>query len=125
MCGLALLGAFVIAGGAAAAVPADRIAIAVPGNVTPTVTYGMTIQGFAYKRAIAYLFVDYAGCARSFAAEHNRASSEARFYSVHGSFSVRSWWNSSSKGMDHACAYLLARHTGKLLAKARVSFQIR
>ena len=125
MFGLALLGVLALVAGAAQARPVDHIAIIVPGNVTPRVVYNVTIRGFARRRAVAYLFVDYLGCARTFSAEHNRAPHESEYYVVRGTFAEVSGWSSSNSGMDHACAYLVATRSGHVLARARVSFEIR
>jgi hypothetical protein len=124
ICAMALLGAFAIAAAAAAA-PTDQISINVPVHVSQRTIYDVTINGFSRKRAVAYLFIDYTGCARTFAAEHKRAPNEADYYSVHGTFTEVSGWKSSSSGSDHACAYLIGRASGKLLAKSRVSFVVR
>lgn len=124
ICAVALLGVLAIAAAAAAA-PTDQISINVPVHVSQRTIYDVTINGFSRKRAIAYLFMDYTGCARTFAAEHKRAPKEADYYSVHGTFTEVSGWKSSSGGSDHACAYLIGRTSGKLLAKARVSFVVR
>lgn len=123
ICAIALVVAISITGAAAAAT-ANTISITVPPLVTHKIVYDLTIQGFSRKRAVAYLFVDYAGCARSFTAEHKRATNESDFYSVRGRFTEVSGWKSSSTGTDHACAYLVGRKSGKLLAKTHVTFQI-
>ena len=83
ICAVALFGVLAIAAAAAAA-PTDQISINVPVHVSQKTIYDVTINGFSRKRAIAYLFMDYTGCARTFAAEHKRAPKEANFYSVHG-----------------------------------------
>ena len=85
ICAVALFGVLAIAAAAAAA-PTDQISINVPVHVSQRTIYDVTINGFSRKRAIAYLFMDYTGCARTFAAEHKRARKEADYYSVHGTF---------------------------------------
>ena len=85
----------------------------------------MTIQGFSRVPAVAYLFVDYSPCARSFAVEHRRAPRESDVYAVRGSFDEISGWRSRSAGTDHACAYLISRRCGVLLASISDTFRIR
>ena len=104
---------------------ANRIAIDAPASAKPRKTYNMTIHGFARRRATAYLFVDYVGCAGSFATERGRAAAASDSYAVRGRFSELSGWKSSTRGADHACAYLVGLRSGAVLATARVSFQVR
>jgi hypothetical protein len=92
-----------------------------------TSSYSVTVRGYSRKRAIAYLFLDYMGCARSVAAEHKRAQQENEaydFYGVNGTFTKVSGWKSPWALTDHACAYLISRASGTLLAAARVSFVV-
>ncbi len=120
---VALLGLLAIASAAVAA-PADQISVTIPAHVSQRTVYNVTLKGFSRRRAIAYLFMDYTGCARTFAAEHKRAPKQADYYSVRGTFAEVSGWKSSSSGADHACAYLISRGSGTLLAKARMSFVV-
>jgi hypothetical protein len=123
ICAVALLGVLAIAGAATAA-PTNRIAIAMPAYVvhSNTTGYAVTLSGYSRRRAVAYLFLDYSGCARTFSAEHKRPLLKARFFSVNGRFTDGSAWTSPYRGSDHACAYLISRASGTLLAKARMSF---
>ncbi len=129
ICAVALAGVLLLAAAAApaaagAASSSDQITVTVPTHVEQRTVYDVTIHGFSSKSAIAYLFVDYAGCARSFVAERSRAPAESDFYAVRGTFAKVSGWKSSSAGSDHACAYLVGKTTGALLAQARVDFDV-
>jgi hypothetical protein len=123
-CLVALLGALWIAPPALGA-RRSRITITVPAQVKKKTVYDVTIQGFARRRAIAYLFLDYNGCAKSFTGERQRAGKAHRKYAVHGTFAKVSGWNSSTAGIDHACAYLIGPRSGKVIASRRVAFRIR
>lgn len=125
ICAAALLGVLAIAGVAEAA-STNRIAITMPAYVVHSKhnSYAVTLSGYSRRRAIAYLFLDYAGCARSFSAERQRARNASEYYGVRGSFRQVTNWKSSSPGIDHACAYLISRASGTLLAKARVAFTV-
>ncbi|MGB9185999.1 MAG: hypothetical protein WCB67_18250 [Solirubrobacteraceae bacterium] len=109
---------------AADAVRPNQITIVAPTSVRSQIVYDVTVQGFARRRASAYLFVDYGGCPASFAAEARRAGHGYDSYPVLGSFAEVSGWKSSSAGTDHACAYLVDR-SGVQLASDRISFPIR
>jgi hypothetical protein len=109
---------------AGAAPTGNQIKIVTPTPVRSQVVYNLTVRGFARRRARAYLFVDYSGCAASFAAEARRAPHSFARYPVLGNFVEVSGWKSSSAGTDHACAYLVAR-SGVQLASDRISFPIR
>lgn len=104
---------------------ANRIAIDAPDGARPHRTYDLTIHGFARRHATAYLFVDYVGCAGSFATERGRAAGASDSYAVRGRFTELSGWKSSTRGVDHACAYLVGTQSGNVVATAHVSFQIR
>lgn len=117
-CGALWLAAF------AFAATKNSIAVSVPKRVKHHAVYDVTISGFARHRDRAYLFIDYAGCAKSFKAEHRRARKESDSYVVKGSFTEVSGWKSSSSGTDHACAYLVTRGSEHVLADARLSFRI-
>lgn len=122
-CAAVVLGTLCL-GGVASASRSERIQISAPSRVKQHQVYDVTIRGFSRHRATAYLFVDYSGCARSFATEKNRASGESDSYSVKGSFAEVSGWKSSSAGVDHACAYLVAG-AGQLLSRAKLAFSVR
>ena len=109
----------------AVAAGANRIAIDAPDGAKQRKTYDVTIHGFARRRASAYLFVDYVGCAGSFATERARAATASDSYAVKGRFTELSGWKSSTRGVDHACAYLVSAQSGNVVATAHVSFQIR
>jgi hypothetical protein len=128
VCLVVIIGALAIAAYASAA-GRNRIHVSVPAHVAQHRVYDVTVTGYARHRARAYLFIDYAGCAKSFAAERRRARVEKAFvglvtYRVHWTFSEVSGWKSSSKGADHACAYLVAHGSGRVLAHDRISFRI-
>jgi hypothetical protein len=122
-CAAAVLGTLCL-GGVASAHRSQHIQISAPSRVKQHQVYDVTIRGFSRRRATAYLFVDYSGCARSLGVEKNRASGESDSYSVKGSFAEVSGWKSSSTGVDHACAYLVAGG-GQLLSRAKVAFTVR
>ena len=103
---------------------ASTIVISLPPSIRRHVVYDITLRGYARPRASASLFVDYAGCAATFAGEERRAPHESDSYQVRGRFTEISGWRSSSAGADHACAYLLTR-SGAPLASARVTFRVR
>ena len=121
--------ALVIAASASAA-QSNRVSIVVPthalvGTKTSPETYEVSVQGFARRAANAYVFIDYAGCAKSFAAEYKRAGKHGRArWPVDGSFQQNSYWGSDFAGVDHACGYLVAKGSGTVLASARVTFRI-
>jgi hypothetical protein len=128
ICAMTVLGVLAIAGAAAAA-PTGWVAVTVPAYVVHSKTnaYNITVRGYSRKAAIAHLFLDYSGCARTFAAEQRRASAESfgsRFYAVRGTFTKVSGWQSPWTGGDHACAYLIGRASGTQLATAHVSFVV-
>ncbi len=85
--------------------------------------YDVTISGFSRRRARAYLFIDYQGCAKSFSVEQSRAVDEADIYSVRGSFADTSGWKSSQLGTDHACAYLVSP-AGSVLAAGQRAYPV-
>ena len=96
-----------------------------PPHATVGTSYNVTVRGFSAKMATAYLFIDYEGCARSFAAEYQRASRElARWRHVKGSFIKVSGWDSNTALTDHACAWLIAKRSKTVLATDRVTFKI-
>lgn len=109
---------------AAAATPGDAIRIAGSGPIARGAVYDLTVSGVAHRRAVAYLFVDYAGCSPTLAAELRRPPHAYDSYAVIGSFAEVSGWKSSSAGIDHACAYLVTRR-GTPLAIAHITFAIR
>ncbi len=123
-CLVALVGALWIAPPALAA-GGNRITITVPAQVKKQTVYDVTIQGFARRPATAYLFLDYSGCAKSFATERRRAGKSRRKYAVKGAFTKVSGWNSSAAGVDHACAYLIGARSRRVMASRRVAFRIR
>jgi hypothetical protein len=130
ICALALVVVSLAVVGVAVASTTNRIGLSVPAYVvhSRTYTYAVTVSGYSRKRAIAYLFLDYSRCARSFAAEHRlvEAKHEAYdYYGVRGKFTEVSNWRSPYGSLtDHACAYLVSRASGALLARAHVSFLI-
>jgi len=103
---------------------ANRIAIDAPDGAKARKPYNITLHGFARRSATAFLFVDYLGCAKSLRVERQRARNASYSYAVKGDFAKVSGWKSSTAGVDHACAYLVAFRSGTLLAAARMSFQI-
>jgi|NGEPerStandDraft_6_1074524.scaffolds.fasta_scaffold175982_1 hypothetical protein len=121
---LGLVAAALVAVPAQAVRPPNHIQIVAPAPVQSQQVYDLTLRGFARRRATAYLFVDYAGCAASFAAEARRQPHAVDSYPVIGSFAEVSGWKSSSPGSDHACAYLVARSRAQL-ASDRIAFPIR
>lgn len=122
-CLVALVGALWIAPAASAA-SGNRIAIAVSPHVRKQHPYNVSIQGFARRSATAYLFIDYAGCAKPFAAERQRAGKAHQRYAVKGAFTKVSGWNSSAAGVDHACAYLIGLQSRTVVASKQVAFRI-
>jgi hypothetical protein len=121
---VAVLGVLWIATAALAAA-ANRIAIGVSSDPTVGMTYNITLRGTSHGPATAWMFLEYAGCAKSFAAERKSAPSASFVhYRVNGRFVRTSGWSSNSAVMDHACAYLVTKKSQKLLARARVSFTI-
>jgi hypothetical protein len=95
------------------------------GTPTHPETYTVSVHGYARRPASAYLFIDYRGCAKSFAAEYKRTVKAGRaHWAVLGSFHNPSYWGSDGAGPDHACAYLLAKGTRTLLARRSVPFRI-
>src|SRR5262249_53953721 len=103
---------------------ANRIAIDAPDGARAQRPYNITLHGFARRRATAFLFVDYLGCAKSLRVERRRARRASYSYAVRGAFAEVSGWKPSTAGVDHACAYLVASRSRTLLASARMSFQI-
>jgi hypothetical protein len=117
-----------LAGATSAAERAERDAIQVraPAQASPSSVYDVTISGYARRRARAYVFIDYTGCARSFEVERRRAGDESDVYSVKkGDFAETSGWRSPTAGEDHACAYLLAPGSDTVLAAAHQTYRIR
>ena len=119
-----VLGAFSVAGAAVAAQRAVEIKISLPAHIRRYSVYDVTIQGFSRVPAVAYLFVDYSPCARSFAVENRRARRESDVYPVKGRFDEISGWRSNSAGTDHACVYLVSRRSRVLLASIFDTFSI-
>ena len=109
--------------GSAPARPATEIQISVTGRIRPGAVYNVLIRGTARQRATAYVFVDYSGCARSLSVERRRSAGESDAYVVQGAFVKVSGWTSSSRGNDHACAYLVAARS-HVLATARRSYRV-
>lgn len=107
----------------AAALPANRLRITIPSPARAGSTYDVVITGSASGPATAYLFVDYAGCARSPAAERRRSRTRPESYRVNGAFAEVSGWRSSSTAVDHACGYLVGAG-GHLLASARRAYRV-
>ncbi len=101
----------------------NGIQISVNGRIRPGSVYNVVVRGSARERATASLFVDYFGCARSLSAERRRTGGQSDAYIVQGTFVEVSGWTSSSRGTDHACAYLVTAR-GHLLATARRSYRV-
>lgn len=114
-----------LAAPAAAALASERdtIRIIPPGAVVRNTTFDLTITGHARRRALAYLFVDYLGCAPTLADELRRDARASDRYVVDGTFAELSGWVPPSAGTDYACAYLV-RH-GVALASARLPMAVR
>ncbi|HET9103370.1 MAG TPA: hypothetical protein VFN55_08440 [Solirubrobacteraceae bacterium] len=123
--GTALVGAAGAFAAGASAAGRDSIRIAGSGPVVRGSVYDVTISGFAAQRATAWLFVDYAGCARTLAGELRRAPSSAQHFAVQGPFAEVTGWKSSAAGTDHACAYLAPRGRTLVLSRARLAFPVR
>lgn len=102
----------------------DRIQVAAPAQAQASHVYDVTISGYARRRAHAYVFIDYGGCASSLAVERQRAANQSDGYVVKGGFAETSGWKSPAPGEDHACAYLVASGSGAVLATARQSYRI-
>lgn len=119
-----VLGAFSVAGAVVAAPRTVEVQIALPAHIRRYSVYDVTIQGFSRVPAVAYLFVDYSPCARSFAVEHRRARRESDVYPIKGRFDEISGWRSNSAGTDHACVYLVSRRPRVLLASIFDTFSI-
>jgi hypothetical protein len=102
----------------------DAIQVSAPPQVSRKAVYDVTITGFAGQPATAYLFIDYAGCAKSFEVEQRRAGDESAAYRVRGGFAETSGWRSSNTGTDHACAYLVATGGADILATARQGYPV-
>jgi hypothetical protein len=109
--------------GSAPARPATEIQISVTGRIRPGAVYNVLIRGTARQRATAYVFVDYSGCARSLLVERRRSAGESDAYVVQGAFVKVSGWTSSSRGNDHACAYLVAA-SSHVLATAQRNYRV-
>jgi hypothetical protein len=104
---------------------ADQITIGVSSDPTVGATYNVALRGVSRGPARAWMFIEYTSCAKSLAAERKLAPPKSFVrYRVKGSFVKTSGWSSNSAVLDHACAYLVAKGSGKLLARARVSFTI-
>ena len=114
-----------LAAQAATAVAAgrDTIRIIPPGVVVRNTTFDLTIVGRARHRAVAFLFVDYLGCAPTLAAELRRDARASDRYVVDGAFAELSGWVPPSAGTDYACAYLVSH--GVRLASARLPVTVR
>ncbi|MEO6858097.1 MAG: hypothetical protein ABI323_05855 [Solirubrobacteraceae bacterium] len=121
--GLTLAGPALALPGPAPARLANTIQISVTGRIHAGAVYDLLVKGTARERATAYVFVDYAGCARSLSVERRRTGGELDAYAVQGAFVKMSGWKSSSRGNDHACAYLVAGG-GHVLATARRSYRV-
>ena len=125
VCLVAVLGLWLVAATAVGAT-GNQIKVAVSSDPTVGATYNVTLHGASHGSATAWLFVEYTRCANSFAGERQRAPDKSFVhYRVNGSFTRVSGWASNSAVLDHACAYLVAKGSGKTLARARVSFRIR
>ena len=101
----------------------DTIRILPPAAVVKNTTFDLTITGRARRRAVAYLFVDYLGCAPTLAAELHRNARASDHYVVDGAFAEVSGWVPPSVGTDYACAYLVSH--GVPLASARLPMTVR
>jgi hypothetical protein len=121
---LAALLIAVVAAGPAMARNRTTIGLLVSKHVKRNKVYNITVSGFAPKKTVAYLFVDYSACSPSFAIEDRRAAREVVKYPVSGVFTKISGWSSSLAESDHACAYLVGLGTGRVLATARATFMV-
>ena len=101
----------------------NQVQISLSGRIRPGTVYDVLVRGNARERATVYVFVDYIGCARSLSVERRRTAGQSDAYVVQGSFLKVSGWTSSSRGNDHACAYLVAAR-GHVLATARRSYRV-
>ncbi len=101
-----------------------RIQVTVPARASINRAYDVTISGYASRRAHAYVFIDYRGCASSLTVERRQAGNQSDDYVVKGSFAQTSGWKSPAAGEDHACAYLVASGSGSVLAAARQAYRI-
>jgi hypothetical protein len=124
ICAVALVGVFSLVGGALASSP-NRIRLTVQRDVIKNKDYSVMMRAFARRRAVAYVFVDYRRCARSIAAERTHVNYRTPYhFVVTGVLKRRTGWQSHSKGVDHACGYLISYSSGALLATSRVSFEV-
>jgi hypothetical protein len=109
----------------ALAASTNRIAIGISADARVGMIYNITLRGTSDGAATAWMFLNYARCPKSFAVERKLAPKKSFVsYRVNGRFVKTSGWSSNSAVVDHACAYLVAKGSGKLLARARVSFAI-
>jgi hypothetical protein len=124
VCLVAVLGVWLVAATAVAAT-GNQIEVAVSSDPTVGATYNVTLHGASRGPANAWLFIEYSGCAKSFAAERRLAPKKSFVhYRVNGSFVRVSGWASNSAVLDHACAYVVANGSSATLARARISFRI-
>jgi hypothetical protein len=124
VCLVAVFGVWLVAATAVAAT-ANQIKITVSSDPTVGATYNVTLRGTSRGPANAWLFIEYSGCAKSFAAERRLAPKKSFVrYRVNGSFVRVSGWASNSAVLDHACAYVVANGSSTTLARSRISFRI-
>ncbi len=114
----------IILGASALARNRYQIEVSVQTNVHRNVAYAVTVIGFSTRKEKAVLFVDYASCGSTPAVEVHRLDAELA-YTVKGAFSKVSGWKSSLARRDHACAYLVDRKTGRVLARGSRTYPVR
>jgi trypsin len=116
-----------ISNGGPVAPAANSITITAPSHATAHHAYSIRVTGHANTTERLYVFLDYRGCARTPAGEHNRAN--GYLWTVQGAFSKTSQGKSPQAGQNHVCAYLAKNSEPKnspngVLAQAFKSFRV-
>jgi hypothetical protein len=82
-----------------------------PGDATAGQQYRIKMHGHANGTKFLYAFLDYHGCRRTPAGEHQRAN--GFIWQVSGDYSEVGLGNSPHSGTNHVCAYLVKKSEPK------------
>src|SRR6185437_3332589 len=89
----------------------NTLHVHVPSSATAGQRYKIKMHGFARGTKILYVFLDYAGCRRTPAGEHQRAN--GYIWQVSGDYSEVGIGSSPHSGTNHVCAYLVKKSAPK------------
>jgi hypothetical protein len=100
-----ITGALLAVFAATALAAGNTLHVHAPSNATALEKYEVKLDGHAVGTKRLYVFLDYAGCRRTPAGEHQRAN--GFIWQVSGDYSKVGLGRSPHSGTNHICAYLV------------------